>query len=52
MDKEQKQKLCPEENSPGFGVPSKVNGWDMNEPTSEWRKDYGPKNLLRKKNSI
>jgi hypothetical protein len=25
------------------GVPSKVGGWDMNEPTSEWRKDYGPK---------
>jgi hypothetical protein len=25
------------------GVLSKVGGWDMNEPTSEWRKDYGPK---------
>jgi hypothetical protein len=49
MDKKQKQKLCPEETSPGFGVPSKVNGWDMNEPTSEWRKDYGPKIFCGKK---
>jgi len=43
MDKIQKKKLCPDDVSPGLGVPSKVGGWDMNEPTSEWRKDYGPK---------
>ena len=43
MDKIQKKKLCPVDASPGFGVPSKVGGWDMNEPTSEWRTGYGPK---------
>ena len=43
MDKIQKKKLCPDDVSPGLGVPSKVGGWDMSEPTSEWRKDYGPK---------
>ena len=43
MDKDQKKKLCPDDASPGFGVPTKVGGWDMSEPTSEWRKDYGPK---------
>jgi hypothetical protein len=43
MDKIQKKKLCPDDASPGFGVPSKVGGWDMNEPTSEWRTGYGPK---------
>ncbi len=43
MDKDQKKKLCPDDTSPGFGVPSKVGGWDMDDPTSEWRKDYGPK---------
>jgi hypothetical protein len=45
MDKIQKKKLCPNDASPGFGVPSKVGGWDMNEPTSEWRTGYGPKIL-------
>jgi hypothetical protein len=40
MDKIQKKKLCPNYVSPGFGVPSNVGGWDMSEPTSEWRKDY------------
>jgi hypothetical protein len=34
MDKIQKKKLCPDDVSPGLGVPSKVGGWDMNEPTS------------------
>jgi len=43
MDKDQKKKLCPDDTSPGFGVPSKVDGWNMDDPTSEWRKDYGPK---------
>ncbi len=43
MDKIQKKKLCLGDASPGFGVPSKVGGWDMNEPTSEWRTGYGPK---------
>jgi hypothetical protein len=43
MDKIQKKKLCSEDVSPGLGVPSKVGSWDMTEPTSEWRKDYGPK---------
>jgi hypothetical protein len=43
MDKDQKKKLCPDDTSPGFGVPSKVGGWNMDDPTSEWRKDYGPK---------
>jgi hypothetical protein len=43
MSKIQKKKPCPDDVSPGFGVPSKVGGWDMNKPTSEWKKDYGPK---------
>ncbi len=43
MDKIQKIKLCPDDASPGFGVPSKVGGWDMNKPTSEWKTRYGPK---------
>jgi hypothetical protein len=43
MDKNQKKKLCPNDISLGFGVPSKVGGWDMDEPTSEWRTKYGPK---------
>ncbi len=38
---EKKKKLFPNDVSPGLGVPSKVGGWNMNEPTSEWRKDYG-----------
>ena len=46
MDKNQKKKLCPNDISLGFGVPSKVGGWDMNEPTSEWRTGYGPKIFL------
>jgi hypothetical protein len=45
MDKIQKKKLCLGDSSPGFRVPSKVGGWDMNKPTSEWRTDYGPKIL-------
>ncbi len=43
MDKIQKKTLCSDDVSPGLGVPSKVGGWDMTEPTSEWRRDYGPK---------
>ncbi len=35
MEKIQKKKLCPDDVSPAFGVPSKVGG--------EWRTDYGPK---------
>lgn len=43
MDKLQKKKLCPQDASPGNGVPSKSGsaGWSMEEG-SEWRK-YGPK---------
>ncbi len=41
--------LCNlDDTSPGFGVPSKEGGWDMDDPTSEWRKDYGPKIFCRK----
>jgi hypothetical protein len=43
MDNIQKKKLCPDDASPGFGVPSKVGGWDMKEPTFEWRTGYRPK---------
>ena len=43
MDKIQKKKLCPEDCNPGFGVPSKIGEWDMDNAEGEWRKHYGPK---------
>ncbi len=46
MDKIQKKKLCPNDVSPGVGVHSKEGGWDMDEPTSEWRIKFKPKIFL------
>jgi hypothetical protein len=52
MDKIQKKKLCPNNVSPGLGVHSKVGGWDMDKPTSEWRIKYRPKIFLWASNSL
>lgn len=38
----QKKLLCPQPESPAYGVPSKVGEWSMDDAEKEWRKNYGP----------
>ncbi len=52
MDKIQKKKLCPDDVSPGLGVPSKVGGWDMNEQPLNGEKIMDPRFFVEKTSAL